>query len=212
MNTTALPSRRGFLAASSATLGAIAGWTVSRLTSRPAGTATDAIPKAPFRRVVTGHNVEGKSTITHDGPVPLQAQDCCSPAQIARAPFLQGVSANELWLFESVPADLANSTDPLSGQMPEGNTASKGGITARIVRYEPGVVYPMHTTPTLDLAILISGSLELQLEEGSTIVRPGEVIVQRGTHHGWRVVGDQPVLVVFVLVDAVNGPPARAAA
>lgn len=211
MNTTVSPSRRGFLAAGATALGAIGGWTAARVTPERERELATPAPRAPFRRVVTGHNAAGKSVITHDGPVPLPAQDCCSEEQIARAPFLRGVSANELWLFDSVPADLSNTADPLTGPMPAGNTASRGGITARIVRYEPGVAYPMHTTATLDLAIVISGRLELQLEEGRTIVEPGEVVVQRGTRHSWRVVGNQPVVVVFVLVDAINGLVPRTA-
>ena len=194
-------SRRRFF---SMLTGTMAGWASTGLAFQRQSVTPPRVPSAPFRRVVTGFNAAGRSTITHDGPVPLPAQDCCSAAQIARAPFLRGVSANELWLFESVPVDLANTGDPLTRKLPDGNQPAKGGITARIVRYEPGVAYPMHTTSTLDLAVVITGSLRLDMEDGSAVVGPGEVVIQRGTPHAWRVVGDQPVVVVFVLVDAIN--------
>lgn len=208
MNSARSSSRRGFL--SMFTVG-IVGLASLGLACQRQAPPTPKAPAAPFRRIVTGFNTAGKSIITHDGPVPLAAQDCCSEAQIARAPYLRGVSANEIWLFDSVPADLAKTADPLTGKLPEGNQSAKGGITTRIVRYEPGVAYPMHTTSTVDLGIVITGSLRLELEEGSTVVGPGEVVVQRGTPHAWRVVGDQPVVVVFVLVDAINGRSLRPA-
>ena len=169
-------------------------------------------PAAPFRRVVTGFNAAGKSTITHDGQVPAAAQDCCSAEQIAREPHLKKVSANEIWLFKSVPADLADTSDPVSEPLPDSDQTASGRVTTRIVRYEPGLEYPMHTTWSVDLAIVITGRLELKLEDGSTVVGPGDIVVQRGTPHGWRVVGDQPVVVVFVLFDGINGRGVRPAA
>ena len=167
------------------------------------------VPAAPFRRVVTGFNSAGKSTITSDGPVPAPARYTFSAEDIARAPFLQFLSGNELWLFDSVPTDLAKTEDPLTEKLPKGNQPGKGGILARIFRWEPGFEYRMHTTWSVDLGIVIAGSLKIQLEEGSTILNPGDVLIQRGTPHSWRVVGDQPCVVVFVMVDAIKGHGTR---
>jgi len=167
------------------------------------------VPAAPFRRVVTGFNSAGKSTITSDGPVPAPARYTFSADDIARAPFLQFLSGNELWLFDSVPTDLAKTEDPLTEKLPKGNQPGKGGILARIFRWEPGFEYRMHTTWSVDLGIVIAGSLKIQLEEGSTILNPGDVLIQRGTPHSWRVVGTQPCVVVFVMVDAINGQGTR---
>jgi quercetin dioxygenase-like cupin family protein len=50
--------------------------------------------------------------------------------------------------------------------------------------------------------------MELILETGSTVVRAGDVVVQRGTPHAWRVVGDQPCTFVSILSGAVNSPVA----
>ena len=87
-----------------------------------------------------------------------------------------------------------------------------GGVIARVARYEPGCQLPMHTTWTVDLGIVVSGALELTLEAGSAILHPGDIVVQCGTPDGWRVVGDQPGVVVFVLFDAINGHGPRPAA
>jgi quercetin dioxygenase-like cupin family protein len=203
-------SRRGFVALLVGAIGAVVGWGAARLGAR--GTRSQVVPTAPFRRVVTGFDVDGRSVITHDGPVPVPAQTCCSPEQIARAPYLKGISGNEIWLYHAVPADLADTRDSLTGELPTSNQPKRGSITARMVRYEPGVHYPMHATSTVDLGIVITGSLQLELEKGSTAVGPGDVVVQRGTPHAWRVLGDTPVVVFFFLVDAINARVTRAPA
>ena len=61
----------------------------------------------------------------------------------------------------------------------------------------------MHTTPSLDLGVIVSGRLELILETGRMVLGPGDVIVQRGTAHSWRVVGTEPCTWVVVLIDAL---------
>lgn len=178
--------------------------------SKPAAAAVDPTVsasgalRAPFSRVVTGTDTAGKSFITSDGPVPRAAQWTFSEDELAKSPYLRGISGSELWLFDAVPT-VSNSTDPLLGALPEGDQPSPGGIIARIHRFEAGTRYPMHQTQTVDLIIIVSGEMELGLEEGAAIVRPGDVIVQNGIQHAWRVVGDQPCVFVAVLVDAAAG-------
>jgi quercetin dioxygenase-like cupin family protein len=146
--------------------------------------------------------------ISSDGPVPVAAQWKQTAEKVAQIGRLSG---NEVWLIDTVPADLAKMADPLTGRLPPGNQPTPGGIIVRIARYEPGLVFPMHATWTVDLGIVISGSLELKLEEASTVLGPGDIVVQRGTPHSWRVVGDQACVVAFVLVDATHGQGARPA-
>jgi mannose-6-phosphate isomerase-like protein (cupin superfamily) len=81
-----------------------------------------------------------------------------------------------------------------------------GGVTAAIVTYEPGFQYPMHQTHTLDVGFVISGRLKLVLENGSTVLGPGECYVQRGTAHSWRVVGDEPCAFCGIAVGAAQDP------
>ena len=50
--------------------------------------------------------------------------------------------------------------------------------------------------------------MELVLETGSTVVRAGDAVIQRGTPHAWKVVGDEPCVFVSILADAVNSPVA----
>ena len=61
----------------------------------------------------------------------------------------------------------------------------------------------MHTTDSVDYGIVLSGELELELDDGeTTTVRPGTVVIQRGTRHAWRNRSDEPARVAFVLVGA----------
>ena len=58
-----------------------------------------------------------------------------------------------------------------------------------------------HTTATIDVDVVLSGRLELSLPDTPPVVLgPGEAVVQRGTHHKWRPVGDEPV--EWVALDA----------
>jgi quercetin dioxygenase-like cupin family protein len=63
----------------------------------------------------------------------------------------------------------------------------------------------------MDVIVVTSGAMELVLETGSTIVRAGDVVIQRGTPHAWRPVGKEPCTFVSILVDATGSsvPPEK---
>lgn len=107
----------------------------------------------------------------------------------------------DFWVVRQVPARLNGAVEP-PADWQLNNRATPGGITGRLITWPPGFEYPMHATPTLDLGVIVSGRLELILDTGSTILNAGDVLVQRGTAHGWRVVGPEPCTWVVVLVDA----------
>jgi mannose-6-phosphate isomerase-like protein (cupin superfamily) len=72
-----------------------------------------------------------------------------------------------------------------------------GGICFRTVQhpagFDPGEA-GWHTTATIDVDVVLSGRLELSLpDQAPVVLGPGEAIVQRGTHHRWRPVGDEAV-------------------
>ena len=75
-------------------------------------------------------------------------------------------------------------------------------MIGRLITWSPGLEYSRHATPTLDFGIIVSGRLELILDTGSTILNPGDVVIQSGTAHGWRVVGSEPCTWVVVMIDA----------
>lgn len=169
-------------------------------------------PQAPFRRVVTGFDDSGRSVIASDGPVPDRERSRWSEKTLARMPFLRLISRSGLWVLPSVPADLAETRDPLGEELRSYGRAGlqppRGAVTADIFRFEAGGGYPMHTTATLDFIVVVSGAMELVMESGSTVVRAGDVVVQRGTPHAWKVVGDEACVFVAVLADALHSPVA----
>jgi quercetin dioxygenase-like cupin family protein len=77
----------------------------------------------------------------------------------------------------------------------------------------PGKSSPMHRTNSLDYGIVISGQLELELDDGvKTLLGPGDIVIQRGTMHLWRNPSDsENCRIVFVLTEAtaveVDGEP-----
>jgi quercetin dioxygenase-like cupin family protein len=60
----------------------------------------------------------------------------------------------------------------------------------------------MHKTATVDYAIVVKGEIYAVMEKGETLLRAGDVLVQRGTNHSWSVRGKEPALVAFILVGA----------
>jgi quercetin dioxygenase-like cupin family protein len=60
----------------------------------------------------------------------------------------------------------------------------------------------MHRTDTVDFAIVLSGEIWALMDEGETLMRAGDTLVQRGTNHAWSNRSDQPCLVAFILVSA----------
>jgi len=60
----------------------------------------------------------------------------------------------------------------------------------------------MHTTRTVDYVILLSGRVTLLLDKGEVELKPFDVVVQRGTNHGWVNRGTEPALFAAVLIDA----------
>ena len=146
---------------------------------------------APWRRVVTGVNASGKSVVVSDGPVPKDATWSESGTG----------SGGDLWIVNRGTIDLTDQSDPLVGYTLQSWPPS-GGIIARMNTWEAGFMYPMHRSGTIDFVFIISGELELILEEGSTVLRTGETVVQCGTNHAWRVVGNEPCTFAAVLIDA----------
>jgi len=186
-----LPPRRHFLS----TLGAILAFHPKLLAI---SNKIESPGLAQFgRRFVTGLDSSGKSTITDDGPVPSNA----TWKRPGKEGFREGF---EFWLVRNLPAALNEATDPLIGWEPI-NEAPPGGLVARFVSWQPGFEAPLHKTPTLDLVIVLSGKLELGLETESRMLGPGDVVVQRGTAHWWRVPGPEPCTLAAILVDASPG-------
>ena len=153
-------------------------------------TAPDA-PR-PIRRVVTGHDVDGRATVLHDGP----AQNVKSPRP--------GQFSTLLWCTDEAPAPMPVGLDAEDmGARRLGTYPPERGTRFMIAEYPPGNVPRRHRTETVDYIIVLSGRIEMELDGGETVaMSAGDVMVQRGTYHAWRNPGPDVCRMVFVLVDA----------
>ncbi|OYX25142.1 MAG: cupin [Flavobacteriales bacterium 32-35-8] len=152
----------------------------------------------PIRRIVTGHSPEGTAIFTSD-----------EEFETVIIPTGDAAMAT-IWTTASVPADCNDETD---GAKRDAGTTLKGGSVIRIVDMLPGASSPLHRTDSIDYGIVISGEIELELEnEVSKKIGPGQIIIQRGTLHKWRNPSETEVCrIVFLLIEAkpyeINGMP-----
>ncbi|MBJ7443390.1 MAG: cupin domain-containing protein [Sphingobium sp.] len=151
----------------------------------------------PVQRVVTGHDADGRAVFKSEDVTPTKM------IPSGDAAFLL------LWTTETVPADNNDETD---GRLRDAGLTLSRGSVIRIVDMLPGKQSPMHRTNSIDYGIVMSGEIELELDDGRvSTVREGGIIVQRGTNHLWRNVTDKPCRIAFILIEAPaylhNGQP-----
>ena len=156
------------------------------------------------RRIVTGHTPEGKSTVLYDSSMPLLEAD---RAAGARQEDRAGAASAVIWTTQGP----VNNDDPSDTALRKVGTAESDGTVFRIVRYAPGVAPRHHRTNSIDYAVVISGSMEMELDNETVRMNEGDVLVQRGTIHNWVNNGTEPCVIVAVLIGArpaaVNGTP-----
>jgi mannose-6-phosphate isomerase-like protein (cupin superfamily) len=173
-----------------------------------------------IKRYVTGHDADGKAIVTHDDHAP-------------NAVALQGwpgASVTEIWVTGEMPVDNMGTEDqslrplqhdPVAGGTifrvveipPEGDSTIDTEETFRQLgsgnkpTSEDQEKHPtMHKTDSVDFLVVISGEMWMVMEKGEVLLKPGDCIVQRGTNHAWKNVGDKPCLLAAVLVDAKPAP------
>ena len=131
------------------------------------------------RRVVTGLDADGRSVIVLDDTAPAKS---AGTGEDARTLF-------DVW------STISTSSDPTK----EGGAGLGPNATEmRIVELPPGHRREMHRTDTVDYGLVLSGELYAVFENGETLLRPGDVIVQRGTNHAWQNRSDAPTRIAFI--------------
>jgi hypothetical protein len=169
-----------------------------------------------IRRIVTGHNAAGKSTIAQDGYA----------TSILELPAVPGLRATDLWETTTAPADLSSDADPVA--RPVHLEPAPTGTICRIVEFPPDAAIRnrveskevfaalgashavdttsatpmMHKTASVDYAIVLGGEIWAVMDEGETCMKAGDVLIQRGTNHAWSNRTQEPAWVAFVLVGA----------
>ena len=152
---------------------------------------------APFvvRRVVVGVGSGGRAEVLSDG----------QPASFVDVPG--GLGRADLWSISGAGVG----SEPPAG--PFEFDPDPGGVSWRILRLPPPDRslpreeqflhwdgHPlfcherrgMHVTDSIDLEVILDGAMELEVDDGCVQLAAGDLLVQRGTRHRWRVLGDQP--------------------
>lgn len=169
-----------------------------------------------IRRVVTGHDSTGKSVFLMDGHAPNVKEMASMP----------GLALTDLWETGGAPAHNAGNAD--AGARPVRLEPPPKGSILRIVEFPPDSAWRgkadsqvafdsigaghakdksnadpmMHTTATVDYIIILKGEIHAIMDSGETLLKPGDVLIQRGTNHSWSVRGNEPCILAAILIDA----------
>ncbi|HET7607567.1 MAG TPA: cupin domain-containing protein [Gammaproteobacteria bacterium] len=176
----------------------------------------------PFRRIVTGHDARGRSVIIEDGPPPRVARiggelgplfyevwnTRETPASIDRAsgePHEDGITlappknGTRIRVLDIPPEDPRLST--LSPEQARAHFAEVGAADAASHTGSGSRHAFMHRTETVDYGIVLEGEITLIMDEGETVARAGDIVIQRGTNHGWANRSGKPCRIAFILID-----------
>ena len=173
-----------------------------------------AAQQAPeVRRVVTKLDASGKSVVMIDGQVQL-------------SPRLPGF-ISEKWVTTGSPPDFSGSDD--RAKIKVGIAPPAGGTVFRIAEFMPtsqkiesmdvntmmktvGAGAPkrglpprhsmMHRTRSLDYMIIMSGEIDMLLDDSEVHLKAGDVLVQQATNHAWVNRSGKPCRVAFILIDS----------
>jgi len=175
-------------------------------------------PGTPARRVVTGHDKTGKAIVLLDDTTPYTSRR-------------EGTFQQRLWVTDKFPVDMRGDKDrggievriapPANGTIiryldipPESEEAKKlpNDHLSKMLGAEhhaPKGVRPprhpsMHRTRTIDYAIVLSGEIDMLLDDSEVHLKAGDVLVQQATNHAWVNRGKEPCRICFVLIDGTD--------
>jgi hypothetical protein len=172
---------------------------------------------APVRRIVTGIDANGRSYIAEDG---------ISPAMMTMQ-GREGYRNNNIWRTVGSPARVGAPDTVLEHR---GVLPPKSGTVLRVIDIPPEDKDPeaqrrateavfaamfadakhdssharhpgMHITDTIDYAIVLQGELVAVMDDGETVMRAGDILIQRGTNHAWANRSGAIARIAFILVD-----------
>jgi hypothetical protein len=189
-------------------------------------TAANISPKETpmtIRRLVTGHDDRGRSVVVSDGRPPWSKVFEHTP----------GFASTMVWRTPPKPARPHDGIDPTRAV--ETFVPAPGGTTFVVVTFPPDSVMGqpgfdpaaagaehaeqspglvehferdnpgMHTTPTVDYAIVLEGEIWLELDDGqATLLKQHDITVQNATRHAWRNKSNAPAKLAFILIGAAG--------
>ena len=166
------------------------------------------------RRIVTAVNEAGRSYVLSDTLFPAGEVAPGEPVRVG------------LWTTGQAPSSNAGTHDPVpDGVIMRTPPDRRGGSVIRITDIPPqgapaygaedlrrrgckttadrSARHPgFHATDTVDYAICLEGEVWAVLDEDETLMRAGDVLIQRGTYHAWSNRSDEICRMAFILIDA----------
>jgi mannose-6-phosphate isomerase-like protein (cupin superfamily) len=183
-----------------------------------------------MKRVVTGHDAHGNAVIAIEGPPPVTPE----------LSHIPGTVFYEIWNTNQMPVPIDNGPDPTARPLripptPNGSVirfvdippdtpeflaqgaARMAAAFKEVGSHDASTVkadspHPlMHRTESVDYGIVIEGEITLIVDQGESLLRAGDVVVQRGTNHAWANRSGKMARMVFVLLDGTYEPGIAAA-
>jgi mannose-6-phosphate isomerase-like protein (cupin superfamily) len=183
--------------------------------------ADPARKQGQVRRIVTGHDAQGRSMVSEDRAAP----------SVHTNPKRVGYCLTQLWMTDATPAPVGNEADPTT--RPLKLEPPKDGTVVRIIEFGPegewlhkidaaatreawgalgtqsastnrsgGAKHPfMHRTQSVDYALVLDGEITLVLDNEEVLMRAGDFLVERGTNHAWANRSGKACRILFVLID-----------
>lgn len=176
--------------------------------------------KKGIRRVVTTHDANGKAVVLFDGDAPN-----------VKVRQVGGFVSTLMWVLDALPAKHSGAKD--LGDVVIGTAPPPNGAAFRIVDFPPvtgeldaeahqrmtkemGLAHQhhegrpprhpfMHRTKSVDFGIVLSGEIDMLLDDSEVHVKAGDVVVQQGTNHAWVNRGSETCRIAFILIDAPEG-------
>ena len=164
-----------------------------------------------IRRIVAGHDKTGKAIIQFDS----EASNVHKPTS--------SIETTLLWVTDKTPVNNESCADTADQEI--GIPPPPNGSIFRVVEFGPesseggpdereylssvgatqheGARHPgMHKTHSIDYAIIMSGEIDMLVDDDEVHVKAGDVVVQRGNNHAWVNRGTKPCKIAFVLIDS----------
>jgi quercetin dioxygenase-like cupin family protein len=175
-----------------------------------------------IRRVITGHDANGKAIVIEDQFAPAVHANPLRPGHISVDLWRTAATPHILHATEPDPtggpkrihplpggtvfriSEIAPETEAVRNISPEQSKAvfaAMGNEQATSAGTAKGRHPFMHRTESIDYAVVLKGEVTLLLDDQDVLLKEGDVVIQRGTNHAWSNRSDKPVLMLYVLID-----------
>jgi mannose-6-phosphate isomerase-like protein (cupin superfamily) len=138
------------------------------------------------RRVVTGHDKNGKAVVRID-----DVKANCAPGRTNQ-------ERQNIWSTDDLPVHFAEDSEDKGARQLA--TTIPGGSVFRVVEFGPNCAPRNHRTDSIDYAVVMSGEIDMEMDDTLVHLKAGDVLVQRGTIHNWVNKGMAPCVIAFILI------------